>query len=186
MVCHMVEVENNLGRSLVIDLKADGDNKFRQVDHRTIESIIFKNTKYALKKGGKGFGDIDTSIPKGEAKWDATKLNVGNMFSGTSYYETVSDMGSEVFCYEKNFGNRGVTIDKSILRDECYSASVWDEEIAISKTELATKLTEANNMCFQVCCIGKASEKKAAEELKQLKKAPATEKEAKEIAKLCL
>ena len=29
MVCHMVEVENNLGRSLVIDLSADGENKYK-------------------------------------------------------------------------------------------------------------------------------------------------------------
>ena len=30
MTCHMVEVENNLGRSLVIDLKADSEaNRFR-------------------------------------------------------------------------------------------------------------------------------------------------------------
>jgi len=29
MVCHMVEVENNLGRSLVIDLGAEGENKFK-------------------------------------------------------------------------------------------------------------------------------------------------------------
>ena len=29
MTCHMVEVENNLGRSLVIDLKADAGNRFR-------------------------------------------------------------------------------------------------------------------------------------------------------------
>ena len=53
MTCHMVEVENNLGRSLVIDLETESDNKFRQVDHRSIESIIFKNVKYVLKKGGK-------------------------------------------------------------------------------------------------------------------------------------
>jgi len=82
----MVEVENNLGRSLVIDLKAAGDNKFRQVDHRTIESIIFKNVKYSLKKGGSKFADIDTQIPKDEPKWDAKQLKVGDIFSGTSYY----------------------------------------------------------------------------------------------------
>lgn len=29
MTCHMVEVENNLGRSLVIDLTAKGPSKFR-------------------------------------------------------------------------------------------------------------------------------------------------------------
>ena len=41
MICHMIEVENNLGRSLVIDLSAKTASKFRQIDHRTIESIIF-------------------------------------------------------------------------------------------------------------------------------------------------
>jgi len=41
MTCHMVEVENNLGRSLVIDLGTKSPNKFRQVDHRSIDYIIF-------------------------------------------------------------------------------------------------------------------------------------------------
>lgn len=53
MICHMVEVENNLGRSLVIDLTAKGPSKFRQIDHRSIESIIFQNHKFLLKKGAK-------------------------------------------------------------------------------------------------------------------------------------
>ena len=146
MTCHMVEVENNLGRSLVIDLKATTESKFRQVDHRTIESIIFKNVKYVLKRGGKSFADIDTHIPKEEAKWDASKLAMNNMFSGTSYYETVSELGAgEVFCHEKNFNDRGVTIDKSIMRDEMHNASVYDSEESLSITNLATKLTEANN-----------------------------------------
>ena len=29
MTCHLVDVENNLGRSTVIDLTAKSDNKFR-------------------------------------------------------------------------------------------------------------------------------------------------------------
>jgi len=41
MTCHLVQVENNLGRSLVIDLSSKSANKFRQIDHRSIESIIF-------------------------------------------------------------------------------------------------------------------------------------------------
>jgi hypothetical protein len=53
MTCHLVEAENMLGRSTVIDLNAKGDNKFRQVDHRTIEYIILRNVKYSLKKSGK-------------------------------------------------------------------------------------------------------------------------------------
>ena len=68
----MVEVMNNLGRSLVIDLKADKSDNFRQVDHRTIESIVFKNVLYVLKKGGKNFEGIDTRIPDGASKWNAS------------------------------------------------------------------------------------------------------------------
>ena len=52
MTCHMVQVENDLGRSVVIDLKTDHEYKIRQIDHRTINWIIFKNVKYELKKSG--------------------------------------------------------------------------------------------------------------------------------------
>lgn len=64
--CHLVKDQNCLGRSLVIDLEADSDkNRFRLIDHRTIESIIFKNVKYVLKsQGGQSFRDIDTEIDK--------------------------------------------------------------------------------------------------------------------------
>ena len=184
----MVEVENNLGRSLVIDLKADSANKFRQVDHRTIESIVFKNVKYSLKKGGKSFGDIDTYIPKDEAKWDANQFAIGNMFSGTSYYETVSEIdgSNEVLCYEKSANNRSIVIDKSIMRDEMNNATLYESEESLSITKLATKLVEANNMCIQVNFNTKASDKKVLEELSELKKAPKSDKEARELAKRCL
>jgi hypothetical protein len=183
----MVQVENNLGRSLVIDLKhGDSANAFRQIDHRTIESIVFKNVKYSLKRGGKSFDQIETRIDKNEDKWDPLKLAVGNMFSGTSYYEVVSDLGKgEVFCYEKNCDNRGVTIDKSLLNEEMHSASLFESEEQLSLTNLATRLTEANNMCFQVCFHTKATEKSVVEELEDLKKAPDA-KTAKELAKKCL
>ena len=131
----MVEVENNLGRSLVIDLKSDSANKFRQVDHRTIESIIFKNVKYVLGKGGKNFTDIDTTVTKGEPLWNSAKLAIGNIFSGTSYYRTVSKMGNnEIFCYEKNMDDRGVCIDSTVMRDEMYNASVFDSEENITRS----------------------------------------------------
>ena len=51
--CHLVNAENKLGRSRVIDLDATTPSKFRQIDHRTIEYIIVNNTKYFLKKGAK-------------------------------------------------------------------------------------------------------------------------------------
>jgi len=53
MVCHLVNSEGTLGRSTVIDLSSKHENKFRQVDHRTINYLIINNTKYVLKKGGK-------------------------------------------------------------------------------------------------------------------------------------
>ncbi len=47
---YLVNTENNLGQSSVIDLK---DNTVKQVDHRTIEWIVFKNVKYLINKKGK-------------------------------------------------------------------------------------------------------------------------------------
>ena len=55
---------------------------------------------------------------------------------------------NEVFCYEKNFNDRGVTIDKEIMRDEMHNATLYESEESLSITKLATKLVEANNMCF--------------------------------------
>ena len=59
----MVKVKNNLGLTKVFDLVAQ---KEVEVDHRTIESIIFKNVKYTVKKdrkaGGQRFCDIDTDF----------------------------------------------------------------------------------------------------------------------------
>lgn len=53
MVCHLIKAESSLGRSTVIDLTTKHANKFRQVDHRSINYIIINNAKYVLKKGGK-------------------------------------------------------------------------------------------------------------------------------------
>jgi len=47
---YLVNTENSLGRSTVFDLK---DNTVKQVDHRTIEWIVFKNVKYPINKKGK-------------------------------------------------------------------------------------------------------------------------------------
>jgi hypothetical protein len=54
---YMVSVENGFGRSTVIDLEADRtkstpdwDSRIRQVDHRTLNWLIWKNKKYVVKK----------------------------------------------------------------------------------------------------------------------------------------
>ena len=58
---HLVDCENNLGRSSIIDLNAPLFNNFRQVDHRSIDWIIFKNVKYSL--GKKSAKDASENIP---------------------------------------------------------------------------------------------------------------------------
>lgn len=49
MTCYVLKSENGLGRSTVIDLNAPHKMNFRQVDHRTVNSIILKNVKYTVK-----------------------------------------------------------------------------------------------------------------------------------------
>jgi hypothetical protein len=50
LVGHLIEVEQKMGRSLVIDLEVPSDqHRLRQVDHRTIDWLILKNVKYIVK-----------------------------------------------------------------------------------------------------------------------------------------
>lgn len=49
MTCYFSKTENQLGRSLVMDLNGPNGKNFRQIDHRTVNSLILKNVKYALK-----------------------------------------------------------------------------------------------------------------------------------------
>jgi len=95
MICHLIKAESGLGRSTVIDLSSKHENKFRQVDHRTIEHIILKNVKYVLKKSGKKDQkkEDDEEKKKDKPKWDTSKLAVDNWFSGTSYYKALEVKG---------------------------------------------------------------------------------------------
>ena len=82
MVCYLVKSESSLGRSTVIDLTTTHANKFRQVDHRSINYLITQNVKYVLKKGGHKqpkasesddeMDGEDKKKKKEEPKWDYT------------------------------------------------------------------------------------------------------------------
>jgi hypothetical protein len=90
IIGHLVESDNNLGRSLIIDLNAPKTNNFRQVDHRTIDFIIYRNVKYTLGKKVAGSEDLPLKIDSTAAKWSEAKLAVGNWFSSVSYYKVKS------------------------------------------------------------------------------------------------
>ena len=140
---------------------------------------------YVLKKGGKNFEDIDTRIPAGAPMWDASQLAAGDIFSGTSYYETVSEAGSKtdpmVLCYDKLNNNDPVQIDRCILNETMTNANVFDEEEKLTKTALATKLTETDSQAIQVCFTTQPNVKAAAEVLSGLAAAPKSAVKAKEL-----
>jgi hypothetical protein len=87
---HLIESENNMGRSTVIDLNAPVYNNFRQVDHRTIEYIIFKNVKYSLGRKAPGTEDLPIKHDSKVPKWEESKLKVGDWFSSVCYYKIKS------------------------------------------------------------------------------------------------
>lgn len=127
MTCHMVEVENNLGRSLVIDLGAKTDSKFRQIDHRTIEWVIFQNVKYNLQRGGMKYEDAMESAKKskGDPNWNSSKLSVGNWFSGTNYYKAQTINKDSVVCTSKGMN---IEISRDILEYEMHNSDVFTKE----------------------------------------------------------
>jgi hypothetical protein len=83
---HLLESENNLGRSLVVDLNAPKENNLRYVDHRTIEYIIFKNVKYSLGRKTET-EELPIRHDKDLPRWDQSKLKVGDWFSQIQYYK---------------------------------------------------------------------------------------------------
>ena len=79
---------------MVVDLNAPLDNNIRQVDHRTIESIVYKNVKYSIGKKDQDVCELPVKPLKDrKANWDGNKLVVGDWFSYVSYYQ-VKKLGS--------------------------------------------------------------------------------------------
>lgn len=98
---YLENTEGSLGRSLVIDLNASGV-PFRQVDHRTINWIIYKNVKYSLSKKATQ-EDLPLKADY-DNKWDASKLAVKNWFSSTAYYRvnSITDKDNAVVSEKKD------------------------------------------------------------------------------------
>ena len=121
---HLVESENYLGRSLIIDLNNVAPYNFRQVDHRTIEHIIFKNVKYCV---GKRTGDAPDQLPIKHAhdiiKWVPSNLTANNWFSSISYYKIkeIVDKDTVMVCNVME-PSKVFNMSRDILVKEMYSS----------------------------------------------------------------
>ena len=144
---HLAGVETTLGRSLIYDLNSK--NGYRQVDHRTINWIIYKNVKYSLGKGDKS-QELPLKPLEGD-KWNRSQIQVGQWFSATSYYnvkEIVDDKNVRVT--EARDSHTNITLARDILETEMNSGLIYGQEQKISRTELVEKLLEAGESVFTV------------------------------------
>ena len=145
MICKMIELQTILGRSLVIDFSAKSDSKFRQIDHRTIESIILRNVLYTLKSGTR---PPVAPEKKDGPKWDFSKLKVGDWFNGTTYYK-VTSFGAASINLQDQTGEE-ILCTGDLPESEWHNSSVYDKEEHVSLTKVAEVLTQANTKCFTV------------------------------------
>lgn len=69
---HLIDDENLMGRSFIADLNAPKDSNVRQVDHRTIQSIIFRNVKYELGRKKPGTEEVPLKEKDVDVKWNGS------------------------------------------------------------------------------------------------------------------
>lgn len=106
-----------------------------------------------------------TKRAKDDPKWSTSKLEVGNWFSGTSYYQAQTINKDSVVCTSKG---KTIEISRDILEYEMHNSDVFSKEEKIPLTQVATKLAEANSKCFTVNFTCKVNEKDVKEKLNAL------------------
>ena len=144
---HLLSVDTYLGRSVVIDLNAPKGLNYRQVDHRTIDFIVFKNVKYTLSK--KSDGEVPLKHEKSKPRWNSTNLAVGNWFSQVVYYK-VNSIDDENVKVQTSTSSTELTLSKDILVTEMNSGSAFAGTEKISRTDMVEKLLDAKESVMKI------------------------------------
>jgi len=77
---------------MIVDLRSKYGYAVRQVDHRTIESIILKNVKYVLKNSKNKDISVDTvDSLKIDKCWNFDDLKIDDFFSQTIYIKVLKE-----------------------------------------------------------------------------------------------
>ena len=181
LVCHLVKSENHLGRSLVIDLNSEAPHNFKQVDHRTIKSIILRNVKYTLGKKStldslQGWSYHPTH------KWNESKLAIGNWFSENQYYKISNIIAGSVNAVICNESQSSYFIPISQVHD-MFSGSLFDEEKQVTRTELVEILLNAKESVFTCTFHKKVTPEFVQDLLKDVKTDADLSSRRKELAK---
>ena len=145
IVGYAVGGDNVLGRTHVIDLDAPLENNSRQVDHRTIQSIIIKNVKYTLgKKKAQAAAEQAAA-----ANWDHTKIAVGNWFSYIKYYKVTAFEGDNVVLTDQKTGEE-IVIGKENVSEEIHNGNVYDTVEKVCRQDMIDIMSNAKNTVMTV------------------------------------
>lgn len=164
MVAYHLGSDTWLGRSNVMELVLD-KGKFiarkRQIDHRTLTSVVFGGVEYKLKKRGRS----SPPNPEEEAapavhKARYSDLQRDDVVARISYCRVVGITGDGV--QVQNLNGKQWSIGVSIVEDEFNAAtSAPDDEVEpLTMTGLCEKLHEAGDKVFCVVFVKKNGEER--------------------------
>lgn len=168
---HLVNSENHLGRSSIIDLNAPAGNNFRQVDHRTIQWIIYKNVKYSL--GNKSTTEeLPLKRDKQSKNFEVTQLQPGMWVCEVAYYKVKEDPDKDlvtVAVVQNTAAPFGCS--RAILEEQFFHSSSYQSVEKVSRTEMVEKMLNAGNIAFTVTFDKKLDEDYIAEVMSDCKAA---------------